>query len=253
MNAIPENLPLIVSAFFILFARTGAVLMLLPVFSEDAVPGRIRLLIAFGMTSGIWPLQNEAALAVAQSGPLPAVLIAELLTGLAMGMIVKILFYAISMAGSIISMQIGLSAAMLFDPAQGSQVPLLSKFVTMAAAIVCMAMQVHHLWIQSIVESYNLFPIGGLPPAQDFAQMAIAAINRSMMLAVGLAAPLLIYGIVFNVALGLAARVAPAIQVFFISQPLNIMLGMALTAMTLGTVLTVFATEMGQAMLGGWR
>ncbi len=67
-----------------------------------------------------------------------------------------------------------------------------------------------------------------------------------------LAAPLLIYGIIFNVALGLAARVAPAIQVFFIGQPLNLLLGIAITAVTIGTVLTFFATAMGDAMQGGW-
>ncbi|WP_188054525.1 flagellar biosynthetic protein FliR [Sphingosinithalassobacter sp. CS137] len=241
-----------VTAFLILFARVGAVLMLLPVFSEDAVPGRIRLLIAAGMTLALWGLLGSGARAAVDSGGLAAILVAELLTGLAMGMIVKILFYAISMAGSIISLQIGLSAAMLFDPSQGGQVPLLSKFVTVAAALVCMAMQVHHLWLGAIVHSYELFPIGGLPPAQDFAQLAVAAVNRSMTLAVSLAAPLLIYGIIFNVALGLAARVAPAIQVFFIGQPLNLLLGIAITAVTIGTVLTFFATAMGDAMQGGW-
>ncbi|WP_431469893.1 flagellar biosynthetic protein FliR [Sphingosinithalassobacter sp. LHW66-3] len=241
-----------VTAFLILFARVGAVLMLLPVFSEDAVPGRIRLLIAAGMTLALWGLLGSGARAAVDGGGLAAILVAELLTGLAMGMIVKILFYAISMAGSIISLQIGLSAAMLFDPSQGGQVPLLSKFVTVAAALVCMAMQVHHLWLGAIVHSYELFPIGGLPPAQDFAQLAVAAVNRSMTLAVSLAAPLLIYGIIFNVALGLAARVAPAIQVFFIGQPLNLLLGIAITAVTIGTVLTFFATAMGDAMQGGW-
>lgn len=241
-----------VTAFFILFARVGAVLMLLPVFSEDSVPVNIRLLIAGAMTMGMWNLVGDTVKLAVADGSVPMMLIAELLTGLAMGMIVKILFYAISMAGSILSMQIGLSAAMLFDPAQSSQVPILSKFVTVAAAIVCMGLQVHHLWIASIVHSYTLFPVGGLPPAQDFAQLAIEAINRSMTLAVGLAAPLLVYGIVFNVVLGLSSRVAPSIQVFFVAQPLNLLLGIALTAATLGMILTVFANQMGEAMQGGW-
>ena len=241
-----------VTAFFLLFARVGAVLMLLPVFSEDAVPGKIRLLMAGAMTLGMWSLLGDTVKLAVADGSVPAMLIAELLTGLAMGMIVKILFYAISMAGSLLSMQIGLSAAVLFDPAQSSQVPLLSKFVTVAAALVCMGMQVHHLWLASIVQSYTLFPVGGLPPAQDFAQLATEAVGRSMTLAVGLAAPLLVYGIVFNVVLGLSARVAPTIQVFFIAQPLNILLGVALTAATIGTMLTVFATQMGEAMQSGW-
>ncbi|HVJ02585.1 MAG TPA: flagellar biosynthetic protein FliR [Sphingomonas sp.] len=250
---VPADLELQVMAFFIVFARVGAVLMLLPVFGEDTIPGRIRLMIAFAMSAALYGMLGEPARVALQAGAvLPAVLVMELLTGLAMGMIVKILFYAISMAGSIVSMQIGFSSAMIFDPAQSGQAPLLSKFVGIAAALVCMGMQVHHLWIGAIVHSYQSFPIGGMPPAHDFAQLAVAAVGRSMTLAISLAAPFLVYGIVFNVALGFAARVAPAIQVFFIAQPLNLMLGLSLGAVTIGSMLTVFARAMGDAMQGGW-
>ncbi|WP_213981690.1 flagellar biosynthetic protein FliR [Sphingomonas sp. dw_22] len=250
---LPPDLTLQVSAFFIIFARVGSVLMLLPVFGEDAIPGRIRLMIAFAMSAALYGLIGAPARAAVEAGAvLPAVLIAELMTGLAMGMIVKILFFSISMAGSIVSTQVGLSSAVIFDPAQSGTAPMLSKFVGLAAALMCMGMQVHHLWIGAIVHSYQTFPIGGLPPMHDFAQLAVEATSRSMMLGISLAAPLLVYGIVFNVALGLAARVAPAIQVFFIAQPLNLLLGLALTATTIGTMLTVFTQAMGDAMQGGW-
>ena len=249
----PPDLAPTLSAFFIVFARVGAVLMLLPVFGEESIPGRVRLMIAFGMSAALFGLLGgPARAAIGAGGTLPLLLIAELATGLALGMIVRILFFAISMAGSLVSLQAGYSSAVIFDPAQASQAPLLSKFVGIAAALLCMAMQVHHLWIGAIVHSYASFPIGALPPAADFAQLAIATVGRSMMLGITLAAPLIVYGIVFNVALGLAARVAPAIQVFFILQPLNLLLGTALAASTLGAMLTFFAQAMGDAMQGAW-
>lgn len=243
----------IVSAFFIVFARVGAVLMLLPVFGENAVPVRLRLLVALAMSFALYHLVGAPARAAVEAGGLlPVVLVAELMTGMAMGMIVRILFFAVTMAGAIISMQIGLSAAVMFDPAQSGQTPILARFVGMAAALVCLGMQVHHLWIGAIVHSYGSFPIGGLPPMQDFAQLAVATVGRSMMLGVSLAMPLLIYGVVFNVVLGFAARIAPAIQIFFIAQPLNLLLGLSLAATTIGAVLTAFARAAGEAMLGSW-
>lgn len=249
----PADLELQVTAFFIVFARVGAVLMLLPVFGDDSIPGRIRLMIAFATSAALYGMLGAPARALVEGGAvLPAVLVTELMTGLAMGMIVKILFYAISMAGSIISLQIGFSSAVIFDAGQSGQVPILSKMATMAAVLVCMALQVHHLWIGAIVNSYQSFPVGGLPPMHDFAELAVAAVGRSMTLAISLAAPFLVYGIIFNVALGLAARVAPAIQVFFIAQPLNLLLGISLLAATIGTILTVFAQSMGDAMQGSW-
>jgi hypothetical protein len=57
-----QDFPLQASAFLILFARAGAVLMLLPLFSEESVPGRIRLLIAFGLSLGLWGLLSPAVL-----------------------------------------------------------------------------------------------------------------------------------------------------------------------------------------------
>lgn len=242
------------AAFLILFARIGAVLMLLPVFSEDAVPGRIRLLIALGTTVGLWGLLGAQAMPAAENaGALPAILVTELLIGLGIGLLVKIMFQAIAIAGSIVSLQIGLSSAVIFDPAQGGQAPLLSKFVSVAAAVACMALAVHHLWIASIVRSYVLFPVGVAPPVGDFATLALHTATRSMALGISLAAPLLVYGIVFNVGLGLAARLAPAVQVFFVAQPLNLLLGVALFATVLGAMLAGFATAMAEWMQAGWH
>jgi flagellar biosynthetic protein FliR len=71
-------------------------------------------------------------------------------------------------------------------------------------------------------------------------------------LGISLAAPLIVYGIVFNVGLGLASRLAPAIQVFFVAQPLNLLLGLALFASTLGIMLTTFADTQAAWLAGGW-
>ncbi len=243
-----DALPLEAAAFLLLFARVGAVLMVLPVFSEDAIPGRIRLTAALGLTAGMWGLLSPAVLPVAQDGAaLPFHIIAEMVTGLALGTLVRIMFLAMATAGSIISLQVGLTSALVFDPAQGGQATVLGKLIAVAAAVMCMALLVHHLWIGAIVRSYTTFPVGGLPPAGDFAMLAIATAGRSLGLAVSLAAPLIVYGIVFNVALGLSARLAPAVQIFFVAQPLGIVFGLAITATMAGGMLTVFADR-----IGGW-
>ena len=247
MNALPVE----TATFLILFARVGAVLMLLPVFSEEGVPGQIRLLIGLGMAIGLWGLLGPRIPAGA-AGVLPSTIITELLVGFAIGAIVRIMFFAAVMAGSLVSLQVGLSSAVIFDPSQGGQTPLLGKFVAVAAAVVCLSVGIHHLWIGAIIRSYDMFPVGGLPPADDFAQLAIRTITHSMALGLSLAAPLIVYGIVFNAALGLMARLAPAIQIFFIAQPLNIMLGIALFATVLGTMLATFSNEMASWLNTGW-
>lgn len=252
-----SQLPLAASVFLILFARVGAILMLLPLFTEEGMNGRARLLLALGMSLAFWGLLSgriePVVLSASQGAGIPlAVVLAELLTGLAIGMIVRITFQTAAMAGTLISLQVGLSAAMMFDPGQGGQTALLSRMISVAAVVVCFALGVHHVWIGAIVKSYAVFPVGHLPPAADFAALAVRTAGEAMALAVSLAGPLLVYGVVFNVALSLMARMAPAIQVFFIMQPLNVLLGLALLASVSGILLMTFAHAMIRAMEAIW-
>jgi flagellar biosynthetic protein FliR len=248
-----SDLPFQVSALLILFARVGAVLMLLPVFSDESVPGRIRLLIAFGVSLGLWGMLSPIVLPAARDpNALTGTLLVELGVGLGLGTIVRLMFHAAGMAASIASTQIGLSSALIFDPAMGGQTPVLAKLVVLVATIVCFSLGLHHLWIRALMHSYELFPVGMVPNLGDFAALAVTTVGKSMNLAVSLAAPLLVYGIVFNVALGLSARLAPTIQVFFIAQPLNILLGIALFGVVVGAMISAFAAAMGDWMQSGW-
>ncbi len=246
-------LPIDVTSFLLLFTRVGAVLMLLPAFSDTSIPGPVRLLMSLGFTLALYGLLEPRVASVAgDPGNLPLLVMTEVLTGLALGTMVKIFFSAITIAGGMASQQVGLSMAVMFDPAQAGQVPVLARIMSLAALLVCMALGVHHLWIASIVRSYDVFPVGGLPSAGDFADLAVHVTGQALSLGVSLAAPLILYGALFNIGLGLAARVAPSIQVFFISQPLNILLGLSLLSACLGTILTTFAAAMADFMNSGW-
>lgn len=251
LGTLAPDLPRVLTLFALIFARAGAMLMLLPGFSDDAVPGRMRLLIALGLAAGMQGLlapHISAALDAAMQGnaALAYLLLLELLTGMMLGGVVRLMFLAITIAGAIISLQVGLTTGLVQDPSAGGQVPLLARFISIAALLLCLSLGVHHLWIGALVESYGVFPPGAMPPAADFAQLALKAASGAMALGLSLAAPLLIYGILFNTALGLAARLAPQLQLFFIAQPLSIALGLALTAATLGVALSGFAAEMAQ-------
>lgn len=252
--ALIDQLPLYATAYLLLFARVGAVLMLLPVFSEEAVPGPVRLLLALAMTLALSGLLSGNVLPHAgQDEGLLGLLLAELLVGLSLGMLVKLFFQAIAMAGALVSMQVGLSSALLFDPGLGGQVPVLAKLCALAAVLVCLGLGVHHLWIAAIVRSYAVFPVGVVPNAGDLAQLAVATVGKGLALAVSLAGPFLVYGLLFNLALGFSSRLAPAIQVFFIAQPLNLLLGLALFAATAGAMLTVFGAAFAGWLQDGWN
>lgn len=248
-----EVLPGDASAFLLLFARLGALLMSVPLFSEDAVPGRVRLLMTLGMTAGLWGLLGPMMPRLSGDEPrLAAMLVTELLIGLAIGMLIRMMFMAITIAGGVISLQIGLTSALVVDASAGGQVPVLAKLMSVAAVLICMGLGVHHLWIATLVHSYTLFPVGALPPSQDFLDLAVMTAGRAMALGLGLSAPLVIYGLVFNMALGLASRLAPAVQIFFIAQPLNLLGGIALFMLLIGSMLAAFANSLADWTMAIW-
>lgn len=246
------DLPIEVAALLLVFARIGAVLMLLPVFGEDAVPGQVRLLMALGVSLALFPLLRPEVVGLAGQTDvrLAGSVIAELLTGVAIGLLIRLMFQAATITGALVSLHVGLTTALVFDPL-GGQTPLLGKLFALAAALICFATGIHHLWFAAMVKSYALFPPGGFPDAANWAELAVMTVSQAMALALSLAAPFLLYGLIFNVALGFSARLAPAIQVFFIAQPLNLLLGFALLVATIGTILQLFAERFGGWLAGG--
>ncbi len=238
-----------VAGFFLVFARIGAVIMLLPGFGDAAVSPRIRLILALALSLVIFPLAARylPPIPVTAMG-LGGLIIAEVAIGLMIGAIVKILFSALVVTGAIIGLQSGLAAANLFDPSQGGQSAIIARFLGLAAIVLMFAAGLHHQIIEGLARSYMMFTPGdGLMPG-DFATLAVDAMAGSFALGLQLAAPFLVYGIVFNVGLGLMARLAPTLQVFFIAQPLNLLLGFALMLALGGIILTQFIASFGEAI-----
>jgi flagellar biosynthesis protein FliR len=240
----PEALTPQVIGFFILFARLAAMTMLLPGVGDDSVSPRIRLMFAVLLTIILYPvlafrLPETPTTVLGMAG----VLIGEILVGLLLGGAVRIILSALHLAGTIIGMQSGLAAAMVFDPTSGGQAIILSRFLGLIGILVVFASNTHHLLIAGMAKSYALFPIGGDIVSGDFAKFATMMVGNSFLLGVQLSAPFLVFGVVFNLGLGLMSRLAPTLQVFFIAQPLSILLALALLMATLSAMMTWYSAQ----------
>jgi len=94
------------------------------------------------------------------------------------------------------------------------------------------------MMLGALIRSYEVFPSGATPPVDDFAQMATRLVSEGVGLALQLSAPVLLFALIFQVGLGLMARLMPQMHVFFIGMPLQIMLGFSIFAMALGAMMT---------------
>lgn len=238
-----------IAGFFLVFARIGAVMMFLPGIGDTDVSPRIRLMAALLVSLVVFPaVARHLPPAPANEAALLAMLIGELAIGLALGAIVRILFSALTLTGSLIAVQSGLATATLFNPADGQQSAQIGRFLSLAAVVLMFVGGLHHMIFASLVRSYMFMAPGGALNTGDFAELAVGAVASSFSLGLQLAAPFLVFGLIFNVGLGLMARLTPTIQVFFIAQPLNLLLGFALMLATMGLVLTQFIERFAEAL-----
>ncbi len=210
--------------------------MLAPGWGEQSVPARFRLTAA---------LMATLALAPGLIGTLPAqpeglgaalfLVIGEVLIGLMLGAAARMFMSAANVAGQVTAMHTGLAAAMQFDPMQQAQGNLMSAFFSLIAVVLVLSAGVHRWMLQGAVDSYTLFPPGVYPDMADVAEYGTRAFVESFRLGLQIAAPAIAFGLIFNLALGLAARLIPQIQIFFIALPSSIMLGLVVVMIGMGS------------------
>jgi flagellar biosynthetic protein FliR len=166
MVTIVEYLPQQAFALIFIFARVGAMLMLVAGIGEAFISERIRLGIALGIALLLVPIIPVPAV---PSSPLMLfiLLAGEVLIGVFFGLLARFMMAAMDMAGMIIGAQSGLANAMIFNPAAATQGALVGYFISMIAVMGVLAMDLHHLAIAAIKDSYFVFIAGAAPPDQD--------------------------------------------------------------------------------------
>jgi len=239
--------------YFLVFARTGAMVMLLPAIGDASVPSRVRLLLALAISLALTPTVAASYPAVAPANSLAlGVLIGEEITaGVLIGAMARIIMSALSVAGFLIASQAGLSMAQTLDPTSaGEQGAEVGNFLSLLGVVLIFATNLHHLAIGAIAGSYHLIPPGTALPSGDMAELAIRLVSGSFALGFQLAAPFLVFGFAVNAAFGVLARLMPQLQVFFVVMPVNVMVGFLLMALLLGSMMTLFldyySGQMGQ-------
>ncbi|WP_319796853.1 flagellar biosynthetic protein FliR [Nitrobacter sp.] len=234
-------LPALGAAFMLVFARIGAMVMLLPGFGEGFIPVRVKLAIALLLTLIILPLHRSAYHVDMQSvAPLAVLLVHEIIIGVVLGATARVTLAALQVAGSIIAQQLGLGFVTSVDPSQGQQGALMGNFLTLLGIALLFATDSHYLVISALNESYRIFSPGELMPSGDVAALATRAFAAAFKIGLQLSAPFLVFGLVFNIGLGVLARLMPQMQVYFIGVPLSILIGFMILAAVLVSMMGTY-------------
>jgi flagellar biosynthetic protein FliR len=224
--------------YMLVFARTGAMIMLLPAIGDVGVPPRVRLGLALAVSLALMPMVQHSYPAVAANSPLALTLLLaqEVTAGVVIGAMARIIMSGLSVAGNLIATQTGLAYAQTLDPSMGEAGAVVGNFLTLLGTVLIFATNLHHLAIGAIQGSYALIPPGQPFPTGDLAELAIRLTS------------VLVFGFALYAALGILARLMPQLQVFFVAMPINILAGFLLLILVIGTMMTIFLNYYSEQM-----
>ena len=234
-------LPVLGAAFMLMFARIGTMVMMLPGLGELSVPVRVRLVVALVLTAVLFPLhRDDFQIDLRSFGPVLVTLAQELLIGAVLGLTARLTVSALQVAGSIVAQQLGLGFVTEVDPMQGQQGVIIGNFLTLLGITLFFATNLHFLVIAALHDSYALFRPGEVPFTGDVAALMTRTIAGAFRIGVQLSAPFLVFGLLFNLGLGVLARLMPQMQVYFVGVPLSILIGFLIFIAVIGAMMGTF-------------
>ena len=239
-----------VFAFLVIFSRLGAALMLMPGIGETYIAARSRLGLALMFSLVLTPVFEH--LIPDPPGDVLTVallLAAEITIGLFFGFICRLLVSTLHVAGTIIAYQSSLAMAAIFDATQTAQSTVIGNFLTISAIVLFFTLDIHHLMINGIADSYTLFAPGHFPPLGDMSEYISRTLGSVFIIAFRLAAAHIVFSLIFYIGSGVLARLMPTLQVFFVMMPAQVIIGFFLLMAMLQSIMFIYAGFVENALV----
>lgn len=213
------------SSYMLPFLRISSVLVAAPVFGTKIVPAPAKIVLAIFVTLLVFPYVVVDPEIQLFSITGMAVAVQQIIVGLAMGFMIRLIFSVLETGGYLIGQTMGLGFAQMVDPGNGISVPALSQFYTVMATLIFMAINGHIVVIYVIAESFNVLPVA----LQEYANFSIwVMIGWAGWIfkgAILISIPVLASLLIVQVAFGVMMRAAPQLNIFAIGFPISLILG----------------------------
>ena len=219
--------------FMAIFTRLSGLFASAPLFSTYPIPMQVKIWLAACIAFILFPIvQYNTSFVVPNSVPaLTLILFKEFIIGFAMGFCANILFVGIEMGVNTFAVQMGLSADQALNPTSGGQSPVITQAYTYLASMLFIGLGAHQWLFSAIYNSFKSMPVGYV---FTFSPELVGQIVQmsGQIFGIGLSIAL-VFGILFitDVLLGFTSKMMPQMNIFMVSMPLKIYLGLLLSLM----------------------
>ena len=227
--------------YILIFLRIGSAIMLMPGFMTSYINIRYRLSIALALSIVLYPFLEDK-LPTPSSDFLTTVKLYmfEITIGVFFGLMMQFAFTTLNLAGNFAGTAIGFSNSQLFDPSTQVQSIVLESFFSIVALCIIFVTDLHHTMLSAVISSYDLFPVTEDIMIGDMADYLSTALGESFITGFRLASPFIAFTVIFYTGMGLVSRLMPQLNIFFLSLPLQLYLGIGLLFITLPAIIFWF-------------
>jgi flagellar biosynthetic protein FliR len=234
------------TTFLLVLARLAGLVVAAPVFGHLLVPVRVRAGLAIVLAAALAPAVGRATPAFDSLWALAGAVVVESALGTLLGLVAQLLFAGVQLGGQIAGIQMGFGMVNLIDPQAHAQITVVAEWQQLIALLVFLVLDVHHLLIAAVLESFRIAPPGGVVLAGAGLEATVRLAGGLFVLGVRIAAPVMIALLLSNAALGLLARTVPQLNVFVVGFPLNVGVGLVMLGASLPFTYRLLATRFGE-------
>lgn len=225
----------LVLALWYPFVRMLAFIHFAPIFDNPSLSVRIRIILALALAIIITPMINAPVPEGLLTMRMLLLTAEQIIWGLLFGLMMQFVFLALQLAGQILSFNMGMSMAVMNDPASGASTTVLSEFIYIYAALLFFAMDGHLLLVSVLYKGFLYWPIGNALNPQTLRSVALA-FGWVLSAATLLALPTTFIMLIVQMGFGFLNRVSPALNLFSLGFPVNMLAGLCCFAALLYSV-----------------
>lgn len=221
--------------FLLILMRLTGLFVISPIFSRSNIPMTMKIGLAVTLSLILLPLNiYNFNLDINNIRALIFFSTTEFLIGVIIGFISFIYFSVVYLAGTVIDIQMGFGMVNIMDPQTNAQMPIMSGLYSILISLVFLTVNGHHMLIQSIINSYEVLPIGfQISVSENIISYLSHMLLETFALSLQLSAPILISIFLVNVILGILARTMPQMNIFMVGMPLKIFVGIIIVFLSL--------------------
>ncbi len=248
MTFTEAQLSMLIASVFWPMVRIGALFAAMPVFGNKQLSVKVKVLLSLAIAMIIAPTLDAPPLVDVFSGDALLVMFNQIIIGIVMGFSLHMVLGSLGIAGEIVGYSMKLGMAKMADPINGVQVPIVAMLYLTLAMLIILAMDIHLVLIQLLIDSFRVFPVGVEGISTDTFWRLVGWGTRMYEIGLVMALPILGAILLLDVAQGFMQRAAQQFQIFAVGFPITVLGGMILIWVTLPAVMDNFVLGMDEIM-----